>query len=133
MHALTQTQTAATISTVDVETWNNPPYPAPACKSPSQVKPIRDRSFSANPPQVQTQALYERSEYNSAHVQRAVSTAVDVFHPMLQKQVPQPRGFLKVQQRSSVKGSKGPYMQTGIFCSLCHLDSTVVLESLRLL
>lgn len=98
MHALTQTQAAATILRGDMETRSSPLYPAPACMSPSQVKPIRDSSFSANPPQVQTQALYEKSKYNFALVQRAVSTAVVVLQLMLQKQlVPQPVGILNVQ------------------------------------
>lgn len=35
----------------------------------SKVKPIRDRSFSANLPQVQTQTLYEKSKYDLACVQ----------------------------------------------------------------
>lgn len=96
---LTQTQTAATILRVDVETRSSLLYPAtqPVCHRVTSNQ-IRDHSFSANSAQVQTQALYEKSKYNFALVERAVSTTVVVFELMLQKQlVPQPVGVLKVQ------------------------------------
>lgn len=95
MHARTSTNTNRSYNLTGRRgTPKQPAVPA---------RPVRHRlksnrsgiSFSANPPQVQTQALYEKSKYNVALVQRAVSTTVAVSQLRLQKQrVPQPAGVL---------------------------------------
>lgn len=55
-------------------------YPAPDLQRHRlKSNQIRDWSFGANPPQVQTQASYDKLKCSVALMRRAVSTAAAIF------------------------------------------------------